>query len=38
VRITELRAENFKRLRVVRITPGGDPVVQVTGRNGLQLI
>lgn len=34
MKITELRAENFKRLKLVRITPGGDPVITVTGKNG----
>ncbi len=33
MRIIKLRAENFKRLRAVTITPDGD-VVQICGRNG----
>lgn len=33
VKIIELRAENFKRLKAVRVRPDG-AVVQVTGRNG----
>lgn len=33
LRIVELKAENFKRIRAVRITPNG-AVVQISGRNG----
>jgi DNA repair exonuclease SbcCD ATPase subunit len=33
MKIIELRAENFKRLSAVRITPDGG-LVQITGRNG----
>jgi ABC-type transport system involved in cytochrome c biogenesis ATPase subunit len=33
MRIVQLTAENFKRLRVVSITPDGN-LVQITGRNG----
>lgn len=32
MRIVSLRAENFKRLKAVEITPGGD-IVPITGRN-----
>lgn len=32
--IVELRAENFKRLKLVRIRPGGEPLVVVGGDNG----
>lgn len=34
MKIIELVAENFRKLRVVEINPGGQPVVKVTGRNG----
>jgi DNA repair exonuclease SbcCD ATPase subunit len=34
MRIVELIAENFKKIRVVEITPDGKPVIQLTGRNG----
>lgn len=34
MRIIELIAENFKKLRVVEIAADGKPVIQVTGRNG----
>ena len=33
MRITEFRAENFKRLKVVSIRPDGN-MVEITGRNG----
>ena len=33
MKITQLRAENFKRIRAVEITPDGD-VVQIGGNNG----
>ncbi|MCQ9384436.1 AAA family ATPase [Brevibacterium moorei] len=33
-RIVELRAENYKRLKAVRITPDADGLVQITGANG----
>lgn len=34
MKILELAAENFKKLRVVEITPDGRPVIQITGGNG----
>ena len=34
MKILRLQAENLKKLKVVDITPGEDPVVQITGRNG----
>lgn len=34
MKILRLQAANLKRLKVVDITPGDDPVVHITGRNG----
>lgn len=34
MKIIQLSAENFKKLRVVEIDTDGKPVIQITGRNG----
>lgn len=34
VTLTGLRVESFKRIRAVRITPDGSPLVKITGANG----
>jgi DNA repair exonuclease SbcCD ATPase subunit len=34
MKIVEFVAENFKKLRVVEIQPGGKHMIQITGRNG----
>lgn len=34
MKIISLRAENVKRLKAVRIEPGGNPIVVIAGKNG----
>ena len=34
LRVVELKAENFKRIRAITIRPGNEPVVAVSGKNG----
>lgn len=34
MKIIQLHAENFKRLRAIDIRPGDEPIVEIAGRNG----